>query len=256
MRQSGKNRIELKSPSEIGIMREAGHMLQRIVLEAAGAAETGVCTSEIDKLAHARIKEAGAKPAFLGLYGFPRTLCISVNEEVVHGIPGPRKLVEGDIVSIDCGLIHKGFYADTAYTVGVGKVSGQAQKLMSVTREALARAIEQCLPGNRLGDIGQAVQTWVEDNGFFVVKEYGGHGIGRELHEDPRVENFGPARSGRRLKPGLVIAIEPMVNVGTGDTEVLEDDWTVVSQDRSLSAHFEHTVAITEDGCEILTMAD
>lgn len=256
MAQPAGRKIELKSRDEIAVMRRAGHLLQRIILEVAEAVQPGITTLELDRLARSRIKEAGARPGFLGQYGFPNTMCISVNEQVVHGIPGKRQLLEGDIVSLDCGLILEGFYADTAYTVAVGQCSPQAQRLMDVTRRALDLAIEACQPGNRVGDIGWAVQEYVEAQGLHVVEEYGGHGIGRTLHEDPRIENFGPAGRGERLRPGLVIAVEPMVNIGTGKTDVLEDDWTVVSKDRSLSAHYEHTVAILEDGAEVLTVAD
>ncbi len=234
-------------------MRHAGHLLDRVLKEVVANVQEGVTTLELDKLAHSRIKEAKAKPAFLRLYGFPNTLCISVNEEVVHGIPGKRKLVPGDVISIDCGVGWKGFFADGAYTAAVGEVSPETRRLMDVTKESLDRAIEQCKPGNRLGDIGWAVQSHVEANGLCIIEEYGGHGIGRKVHEDPRVENYGQAGKGLRLKPGMVIAIEPMVAIGTGKTKVLSDDWTVVTRDGSLAAHYEHTVAITEDGCEILT---
>jgi methionyl aminopeptidase len=253
--RSARKAVELKSAAEIAIMRQAGRMLDGVMREVVEAVVPGITTDELDRLARARIREAGGKPAFLGLYGFPRTLCISINREVVHGIPGKRQLLEGDIVSIDCGVRYKGYFSDRAYTVGVGRIAPEATRLLDVTREALVRAISQCRPGNRLGDIGHAVQSWVEANGFSIVREYGGHGIGRDLHEEPRVENFGAAGSGPRLQAGMVLAVEPMVAAGGGETEVLEDDWTVVTSDGSLAAHFEHTVAVTDSGPEVLTRA-
>jgi methionyl aminopeptidase len=254
--RSGRNAIELKSPAELDIMRRAGAILQKVILEVVEAVRPGITTLELDKLAYDRIKQAGGKPAFLGLYGFPKTLCISVNEEVVHGIPGKRELAEGDIVSIDCGVKLKGFYSDTAYTVAVGKVTPEVERLLEVTQRSLALGIEQCQVGNRLGDIGNAVQVCAEGAGFSLVKDYGGHGIGRALHEEPRVENFGRPGTGTRLKAGMVIAVEPMIAIGEGDTEVLKDEWTVVTRDGSYAAHFEHTIAITENGPEILTRVD
>lgn len=249
--------LELKSRAEIEKMRRAARILQRVILEVVNTAEVGLTTLELDRLAHSRIKEAGARPAFLNMYGFPKTLCISINEEVVHGIPNKKRTLEdGDIVSIDCGVWLDGFFADTAYTVGVGRVDPKAQRLMEVTQRSLDLAIGQCLPGNRLGDIGAAVQECVEGAGFAVIKGYTGHGIGRNLHEKPKVENQGRAGRGERLRPGMVLAIEPMVAMGAGDTEELEDGWTVVTRDRSLAAHFEHTIAILEDGPEILTRSE
>ncbi|MCB2155406.1 type I methionyl aminopeptidase [bacterium] len=256
MAQTGSHPLELKSTAEISKIRRAGHLLQRVIMEVARAVDVGVTTLELDRLAKSRIKEAGAIPAFLGMYGFPNTLCVSLNEAVVHGIPNKAPLNEGDLLSIDCGVLLDGFFADTAYTVGVGKCSAEAERLMQVTRESLELAIAKCQPGCRPGDIGHAVQTHVESNGFHVIRDYTGHGIGRHLHEDPKIENFGPAGKGKRLMPGTVIAVEPMVAVGTGDTEVLNDDWTVVTKDRSLSAHYEHTIAITQGGPEILTLAE
>ncbi|MCC5877160.1 MAG: type I methionyl aminopeptidase [Candidatus Sumerlaeia bacterium] len=247
-----RNEVYLKSAEEIDAMRRAGHLLGRVIKEVVGAAVEGVTTLELDKIAYSRIKEAGATPGFLGLYDFPNTLCISMNEEVVHGIPGKRKLVSGDIVSIDCGVILDGFFADRAYTVGVGKISEEAARLLEVTRESLRAGIAAAKVGGRVGDIGAAIEKTVKRGGFHVVEDYTGHGIGRKLHEDPKVFNNGRER-GRRIGHGLTLAIEPMVNVGTGATEELKDGWTVVSKDRSLSAHFEHTVAVTRDGVEILT---
>lgn len=249
----GSGGIYLKSAAEISIMRDAGHMLQRIIREVVEAAVEGTTTLELDRIAHTRIKQAGAIPAFLGLYDFPNTLCISINEQVVHGIPGKRKLVEGDLVSIDCGLIHRDFYADTAYTVGVGKISDEAKRLLHVTREALYVGINAAAVGRRVGDIGAAVEKVVHGAGYTCVENYAGHGLGRSLHEDPQVFNTSKER-GKRIQSGLTIAIEPMVCAGDNETRELEDDWTVVTCDGSLSAHFEHTVAITEAGVEILTL--
>lgn len=249
---SSRNQIYLKSADELAIMRRAGHLLRRVIREVTAAAVEGVTTLELDKIAHSRIREAGAVPGFLGLYDFPNTLCISINEEVVHGIPGKRKLVGGDIVSIDCGVILDGFFSDMAYTVPVGEISEEAARLLEVTKASLRAGIEAAKVGGRVGDIGAAIEKTVRKAGLHVVEDYTGHGIGRRLHEDPKVFNHGRER-GRRIGHGLTLAIEPMVNVGTGETEELKDGWTVVSRDRSLSAHFEHTVAITRDGVEILT---
>lgn len=246
--------VYLKSQQELAIMRRGGHMLQRIIHEVCDAAQEGVTTLELDKLAYHRIREAKAKPAFLGQYGFPNTLCISVNEAVVHGVPTKRKLQSGDIVSIDCGLILEGFYADTAYTVGVGQVSELAQRLMKVTKESLYAGIAAARNGNRVGDVGAAVEDMVRAAGFWCIEKYAGHGVGRTLHEDPQILNQGPAGKGKRLVPGMTVAIEPMVAVGTSKTRELSDKWTVVTADGSLAAHYEHTVAILEDGVEILTL--
>jgi methionyl aminopeptidase len=248
--------IYLKSDAEIARIRRAGRILHAVLKEVAAAAQPGVTTLELDRLARTRIREAKARPAFLGQYGFPATLCISINEQVVHGIPSKRRLQEGDIVSIDCGVVFDGFFSDSAVTVPVGRVSEEAQRLMDVTRESLDRAIAQCLPGNRTGDIGWAVESFVTQHGYSVVEGYGGHGVGRKIHEDPKVDNVGPAGTGERLRRGLVIAVEPMVNIGSGETEELDDEWTVVTKDGSLSAHYEHTVAITADGYEILTIGE
>lgn len=245
----------LKSPGELAIMRRAGRMLARVMKELQGAVQEGVTTLELDRLAHARIRSLGGKPGFLGLYEFPNTLCISLNEEIVHGIPGRRKLKAGDIVSVDCGLILEGFYADMAFTAPVGVVSDEAARLLTVTRESLAAGIAAIKPGGRVGDIGAAVEKVVRQAGFHVTEDYTGHGVGRSLHEEPKVYNTGQER-GRRLQEGMTLAIEPMVNVGTGRTRQLEDGWTVVTEDGSLSAHFEHTVAVTASGAEILTLEE
>ena len=217
------------------------------------AAQPGVSTRELDRIAHDRIVKAGAKPAFLGYRGYPASLCISVNDEVVHGIPGPRKLKGGDIVGLDLGCIVDGFFGDAARTVSVGEVSPEAGRLMRVTEECLRAAIEHCHPGRRVGDLGHAVQSHAEGNGYSVVREFVGHGIGTSLHEEPQIPNYGPAGRRERLRSGMCLAIEPMVNVGGPEVRVLEDEWTAVTLDGSLSAHFELTVAVTDDGPWILS---
>ena len=214
----------------------------------------GITTEELDRLAEEYIKRHGGIPAFKGYRGYPRSLCVSVNEEVVHGIPGKRRLKEGDIVSLDLGVLMDGYYGDAAITVPLGKVSELARRLIKVTEEALYRGIEMARPGNRLSDISHAIQSHVEKAGFSVVREFVGHGIGKELHEEPQVPNFGPPNRGPRLEPGMVLAIEPMVNTGTWEVRILPNGWTVVTADGGLSAHFEHTVAITDDGPEILSL--
>ena len=244
--------IYLKSSTEIAKMRRGGHMLQRVLKEVCDAAVEGVTTNDLDRIGYSRIKELGAKPAFLGQYGFPKTLCISVNEEVVHGIPGKRVLKNGDLVSLDCGLILDGFYTDTAYTVAVGEPSPEAKVLLDTTLKALYAGIAAAKYDGRIGDISKAIQAVVEGAGFHCAEKYTGHGVGRKLHEEPKVENVYADR-GARIGHGLTIAIEPMVNIGTGKTRELNDRWTVVTKDGSLSAHFEHTIAITRDGVEVLT---
>jgi len=247
--------IELKSAKEIGLMREAGAIVASTLKVLAAAAQPGTTTLELDKIAAAELAKKKAKPAFLGYHGFPGCLCVSINQEVVHGIPSAkRKLAEGDIVGLDFGAIIGGFYADSAVTVGVGKISAATQKLVDVTRESLNMGIDQLRPGARLGDVSSAVQKHVEANGFSVVRDFVGHGIGRALHEDPPVPNFGKAGTGMRLQPGLILAVEPMVNAGGPEVETLSDGWTAVTKDGSLSAHFEHTIAVTEKGPEILTI--
>lgn len=247
--------IELKSAKEIGLMREAGAIVAATLQVLADAAQPGVSTLELDKLAADELKKKKAKPAFLGYHGFPGCLCVSINKEVVHGIPSAKRmLAEGDIVGLDFGCIVGGFYADAARTVAVGKIPASTQKLVEVTRESLMMGIDQIKPGNRLGDIGAAVQKHVEANGFSVVRDFVGHGIGRALHEDPPVPNFGKAGTGMRLQAGMVLAVEPMVNAGGPEVETLSDGWTAVTKDGSLSAHFEHTIAVTENGPEILTV--
>jgi methionyl aminopeptidase len=233
------------------------HRACTIVVETLGALEEaarpGVTTREMDRIARDCIERAGARPAFLGYRGYPATLCISVNEEVVHGIPGPRKLREGDIVGLDLGCVVDGFYGDAARTVCVGRVAEESANLVRVTREALFAGIGMCLPRNRVGDIGHAVQRHAEAHGYSVVREFVGHGIGTSLHEDPQVPNYGPAGRRERLVPGMCLAIEPMLNLGGPEVRVLDDGWTAVTADRSRSAHFELTVAVTEHGPWILS---
>ncbi len=218
------------------------------------AAKPGVTTKELDQIAERSIRAGGATPAFKGYRGYPASLCVSVNEEVVHGIPDARQLREGEIVSLDLGAYLNGYYGDAAITVPVGQVSDEAGRLLEVTQQALAKGIEQATHGNRLFDISHAIQSWVEAHGLSVVRDYVGHGIGRSLHEDPQIPNFGPPHHGPRLRPGMVLAIEPMINVGTWQVKVLDDGWTVVTADRSLSAHFEHTIAITDGKADILSL--
>lgn len=245
--------IILKSPREIELMKEAGMLVYEVHQALAKAVAPGVTTGELDALAESLIRKAGGIPTFKGYHGFPASICASVNEEVVHGIPGKRRLQEGDMIAIDLGVTYKGYVGDSAWTHPVGKVDPEATRLMDVTRTALEKAIEQCYPGKRLGDIGWAVQSYVEANGFGVVRDFVGHGIGASMHEDPQVPNFGTPGTGKELRPGMVIAIEPMVNAGTWEVKVLADKWTVVTADRRYSAHFEHTIAITEKGPLILT---
>ncbi len=246
--------VEIKSANEIALMREAGRIVCEILDELEKMVAPGVTTWELDQFAEDLIYKKGAKPAFKGYLGFPCSLCASVNHEVVHGIPSKkRKLVEGDLMKLDFGVVFKGFYGDSARTVPVGKVSPEAQQLADATRESLYKGIEQMVPGNRLGDIGAAIQRHVEAKGYSVVRDFVGHGIGRKLHEQPQVPNFGSPNTGMKLRPGLVLAIEPMVNLGTHEVDVLDDDWTAVTLDGKLSAHFEHTILVTENGPEILT---
>jgi methionyl aminopeptidase len=245
--------IQLKSPREIAAIKEAGRILVGTLRRVEAACQEGVRTQELDRLAEDYIRSRGGIPAFKGYRGFPATLCISINEEVVHGIPGKRRLRSGDVVSIDCGVIWNGYIADSAITVPVGNISPEVQKLLQVTREALFLGIEQARPGNHVRDISQAVQRHVESHGFSVVRELVGHGVGREMHEEPQVPNYVTAQKGPRLQPGLVLAIEPMVNMGASDVLMLDDQWTIITRDRKPSAHFEHTVAVTRNGPLILT---
>jgi methionyl aminopeptidase len=245
--------IVLKSAAELVKMRAAGRIVAEILASLEMLVKPGTTTGELDQLAEKKCLRHGAKPAFKGYGGFPYAICASPNDRVVHGFPDQRPLVEGDILSIDFGVIYQGYYGDAAITVPVGKVDEATAKLVDVTRESLERAIEKSLPGGRLSDISHAVQSWVEDRGFSVVREFVGHGIGRQLHEAPQIPNFGLPGQGPRLKPGMTLAIEPMINAGVPGVKILEDGWTAVTQDGKRSAHFEHTVAITEHGPEILT---
>jgi methionyl aminopeptidase len=242
-----------KSKRELEKMRAAGQLVGLVLQELRRMVEPGVTTLEIDMAAEKMIREAGALPTFKGYHGYPFSICASVNEQVVHGFPSAYKLKEGDIFSVDCGATLEGFVGDTAITVPVGRVAEDRLKLIRVTEECLERAIEQCLEGKHLGDIGFSVQTHAESHGYSVVRDYVGHGIGRRMHEDPQIPNYGKPGKGASIRAGYVFAIEPMINVGTHETKVLADGWTVVTLDGRPSAHVEHTVAITEEGPEILT---
>jgi len=246
--------IQLKTPSEIAILRENGRILASIIHTVCQDVAPGRSTASLDQLAERLICEAGAKPAFKGYQGYPATLCTSINHEVVHGIPSEkRRLQEGDILSIDVGLLREGLYADMAVTVAVGEVDDAAQQLLRITEQALWLGIEQVTIGNRLSDISHAIGTYVEREGLSVVKEYVGHGIGKELHEDPQIPNYGPPGQGLRLRAGMVFAIEPMVKTDSEPTKLLDNDWTVVTSTGGLAAHYEHTVALTQTGVDVLT---
>jgi methionyl aminopeptidase len=248
--------IVIKSPSEIAIMREAGRINALALHKVGELIRPGISTAELDGMAEDIIRQHGGTPAFKnypGPYPFPATLCVSINEELVHGMPGKRKLQEGDIVSVDCGTVFEGFVADSAFTAGAGELSPQAKKLLEVTEQALYIGIEQMRSGYRVGDVSAAIQNHVESHGYHVPREYTGHGVGRNMHEGPLVPNFGVKGRGMVLRPGITVALEPMVLVGTHKTRVLQDQWTVISADRSLTAHFEHSVAVTEGDPVILT---
>ncbi|MDA8212670.1 MAG: type I methionyl aminopeptidase [Clostridia bacterium] len=245
--------ISCKSERELNYMRDAGQIVARTLAEIKQAVSPGVTTQELDDLAEKFIAKQGAVPAFKGYHGYPACICASLNEEVVHGIPGLRQLKDGDIISIDVGAVINGYYGDSALTLPVGNISAEAARLLEVTEASLYQGIEQAKDGNRLSDISHAVQSHVEAQGFSVVRDYVGHGIGSSMHEEPQVPNFGRPGRGPRLRPGMTLAIEPMVNTGGFDVRTLLDNWTVVTKDSSLSAHFEHTIAITEAGPEILT---
>jgi methionyl aminopeptidase len=246
--------IVCRSQSEIAKLRRVNQLVARILAELRNSVAPGVTTKDLDQLAERLVREAGAEPAFKGYHGYPATVCASVNEQVVHGIPSARALVSGDIVSIDMGAKLEGFFGDCAVTVPVGDVSEAVTTLLRVTEEALFQGIDAVKPGARVSDIGAAVQHHVEAHGFSVVREFVGHGIGTSLHEEPQVANYGPAGSGPRLSEGMVLAIEPMVNAGRASVKVQSDGWTAVTTDGSLSAHFEHTVVVTREGTEILTL--
>jgi methionyl aminopeptidase len=248
--------IPIKSPREIEIMREAGRIVGNALQELREAIEPGMTTKDLDRLAEESIRRQGAEPAFPYINDFPGSLCISVNEEVVHGIPGKRRVQEGDLVKLDVGAIYHGYHGDAAITVGVGKLSDTACKLLEVTDHSLALGIEAAQPGAHLNDIGSAIGDYVEGQGFSSVRQYAGHGVGRQLHEDPSVAHYRQSVRGIRLRPGMVLTIEPMINEGTWETVTLADGWTVITRDRKLSAQFEHTIAITDRGAEILTLPE
>lgn len=246
--------IAIRTAKEIAKMRRSGEALRGVLDSLREAVKPGVTTLDLDKLAEAKIAAAGAVAAFKGYHDYPCVLCTSINNEVVHGIPSAKRVLrEGDVVSIDCGLIIDGYYADSAVTVPVGKISEEAARLLATTEQSLGAAIEAVRPGATLGDVGAAVQKVAEAAGFSIVREFVGHGIGRQMHEEPQIPNYGVPGQGIRLREGMVLAIEPMVNAGKHAVRVLEDGWTAVTADGSLSAHFEHTVAVRAEGCDVLT---
>jgi methionyl aminopeptidase len=247
--------IIVKSDDEIAIMRQAGRIVVEVLNLLVERLRPGLVERELDEIVSREFARRGVTPTFLGFLGYPATVCVSVNDEIVHGIPGDRVIQDGDIVSIDLGCTYKGFVADTAITVGVGSISKEAERLIAVTKEALARGIGAAAASARLGEIGAAIETYVEGEGLSIVREYVGHGVGREMHEDPQVPNFGPPDRGPILRKGMVLAIEPMVNMGGWRTKRDPDNWTVRTLDGSLSAHFEHTIAITDGEAEVLTVA-
>lgn len=244
----------VRNPTELATMRRAGRVVAEMHARIREAIRPGVTTLELDRIGRDVLERNGARSNFLGYHGYPAVICASPNDMVVHGIPNDRRLEEGDIVSIDCGAIIEGYHGDAAFTAPVGLVDAEAQRLIDTADASLAAAIEQMVAGNRLSDIGHAVQTVAEAAGFNVVREYVGHGIGTAMHEAPDVPNYGPPGKGLKLQPGMVFAVEPMLNVGTIDTVVLDDGWSVLTADGSLSAHVEHTIAITEDGPQIFTL--
>ena len=249
--------IQLKNAAQIKAMREAGRITGEALLVAREHVREGVSTYELDHVIRQFIEKSGAKPSFLGLYGFPGSACISINDEVIHGIPSKKRILhEGDIVKVDLGACYKGFHGDSARTIPVGKVSDEAEKLIRVTRESFFAGVAQMQSGNRLGDVGSAIDTLVRENGFSTVRKYIGHGIGKEVHEAPDVPNYGTPGRGVRICSGMVLAIEPMVNAGTYEVRELADGWTVVTADRRLSAHYENTVALTDEGVLNLTLID
>ena len=246
--------ITIKSKSEFETMRRAGRLVAETLDKLQGAVKPGMSTGELDKIAYEHITKSGGVPSFKGYHHYPASICTSVNDEVVHGIPSKRRIVEeGDIISIDCGAIIDGWHGDAALTVPVGRTTPEMHRLMEVTEESLHKGIEQAVAGRRLGDVSAAIQRHAEAHGYSVVREYVGHGIGRQMHEDPQVPNWGTPGRGVLLKLGMALALEPMVNAGKAAVRVLKDDWTVVTEDGKWSAHFEHTVALTENGPEILT---
>jgi methionyl aminopeptidase len=245
--------ISIKTPEEIAIMAQAGKILAKIVAELKKMVKPGIKTEELDRAAQALIFKYGAEPAFKGYEGFPAVLCTCVNEEIVHCPPSARVLKDGDIISLDLGIKWRGYFSDMAITLPVGKISPEAQRLIRVTKKALKRAIRKTRPGNTIGDVGNSIQRYVEGQGFSVIKELCGHGIGRKLHEEPQILNYGKRHKGEKLREGMVFCIEPMVAVGGGDIKKLKDSHGFKTKDNSLSAHFEHTLAVTREGCRILT---
>ena len=248
--------ISVKNSDQIKLMKEAGRITGEALVLAGEKIHVGMTTKQLDHIIRQHIESRGAKPSFLGYGGFPGSACISINNQVIHGIPGSRVIEDGDIVKVDVGAFYKGYHGDSANTFAVGNVSAEAKKLIEVTKQSFWHGIAEAKPGNRVGDIGYAVQSYVEANGFSVVRRYVGHGVGAELHEEPEVPNFGTKGRGVRLYAGMTIAVEPMVNVGTPDVHELSDKWTVVTADGSLSAHYEHSIAITDDGVIVLTKVD
>lgn len=246
--------INIKSDTEISKMKKAAKVVRDLLFDIESMISEGITTLELDKYAENYIIDKGAIPGFKGLYGFPGTLCVSINDEVVHGIPSNRKLIEGDIIGIDVGAICDGYYGDHAKTFPVGIISEDDQKLIDVTRECLMKGIEQATPGNRIGDIGYAIQSHAESNNYSVVKELVGHGIGQKLHEEPQIPNYGEAKQGYKLRSGMCIAIEPMINYGSRDIFTASDGWTILTKDGLPSAHFEHTIAITDQGPKVLSV--
>lgn len=248
--------ISIKSQREIDLMKEAGAIVARVHKRLKKEIKPGITTLQINKICEEVIKENGATPSFKGLYDFPCAVCTSVNEVLVHGIPNNKKLKEGDIISVDVGACFKGYHGDSAWSYPVGKISKEANDLLKVTEEALYEGLKQVKPGNRVGDISNAIQTYIESRGYFTPKEYTGHGVGKSVHEDPYVPNVGKKGEGPVLKKGMCLAIEPMVFTGTAKCKTLDDDWGVVAIDNSLAAHYEHTIVITDEGYEILTKED
>jgi len=248
--------INIKSPREIEIMRRSGKITAKTLVRLMDAAKPGVTTGELDRIAEESIRSLGGVPTFIGYNGYPSSICTSVNDEVVHGMPGDRALENGDLLSIDIGTTLEGYVSDSAVTVGIGEVGEAAQRLMRVTQECLMLGIAQMEVGKHLGDIGHAVQHYAESHGYGVVRALVGHGIGRKMHEDPQVPNYGAPGQGPLLRNGLVLAVEPMITEGAWEVETLEDGWTVVTEDGKLAAHFEHTIAITDSGPKILTLRD
>jgi methionyl aminopeptidase len=248
--------VDLKTPREIEIMRRSGKITAKVLADLMKAARPGMSTAELDRLAEREIREAGGVPTFKGYHGFPGSVCLSVNEEVVHGIPGSRVLRDGDLLSIDIGTTLEGYVSDSAVTIPIGNISASARRLLDVTLECLMIGIAQMERGKHVGDIGAAVQAYAEGQGYGVVRELVGHGVGRAMHEEPQVPNYGKPGTGMELRPGLVLAVEPMITQGSPQVEILSDGWTVVTVDAKLAAHFEHTIAVTEDGPKVLTLRD